>query len=77
VVRIGGDEFAALLPDTDAAAESAVRSRVEAACEAWRGTEPAARLSLSLGSAVPAPGERLRDAFRRADAAMYESKRAT
>ena len=77
VVRIGGDEFAALLPDTDAAAEPAVRRRVEAACAAWRGTEPTARLSLSVGSAVPASGEGLRDAFRRADAAMYESKRAS
>ncbi len=76
VVRIGGDEFAALLPDTDALAEGAVRRRVEAACATWRSSQPGAGLSLSIGSAVPAPGETLREAFRRADAAMYLSKRS-
>lgn len=77
VARIGGDEFAALLPDTDASAEEAVRGRVEAACATWRGSEPDARLSLSIGAAVPVFGETLRDAFHRADTAMYASKRRT
>ena len=77
VVRIGGDEFAALLPDTDASAEPAVRRRIEAACATWRGTQPESRLSLSIGAAIPLPDETLRAAFRRADAVMYESKRGT
>lgn len=77
VVRIGGDEFAALLPDTDASAEPAVRRRVIEACAAWRSSQSDALLSLSIGSAVPLAGETLREAFRRADADMYESKRRT
>jgi GGDEF domain-containing protein len=33
-------------------------------------------LSISLGAATSEPGEALRDTVRRADAAMYASKRA-
>ncbi len=77
VVRIGGDEFAALLSEADATAAAAVRRRVEDACRDWRGSRTAARVSLSLGWAVPVIGESLREAFRRADAAMYADKRAS
>lgn len=75
IVRVGGDEFAALLPKADAAAAAAVHRRVDSACDNWRGTQPDVRLSLSMGWAVPEHGETLRAAFRRADAAMYEAKR--
>lgn len=75
IVRVGGDEFAALLPHVDASAGAAVRRRVDAACDTWRGTQPGVRLSLSIGWVVPVPGETLREAFGRADAAMYEAKR--
>jgi diguanylate cyclase (GGDEF)-like protein len=76
VVRVSGDEFAALLPDGDARAAAVVRRRVDAACAAWRGSRPDVRLAISTGWAVPQPGEELREAFRRADASMYEDKRA-
>ena len=75
LARVGGDEFAALLPDADATAMTAVRHRVEAACASWRGSRAEARLSLSMGWAVPTLGESLRSTFSRADAAMYEAKR--
>jgi len=75
IVRVGGDEFAALLPKADASAAAAVRRRVDSACDNWRGTQPDVRLSLSMGWAVPVPGETLRAAFGRADAAMYQAKR--
>lgn len=75
IARIGGDEFAALLPDTDPSAGEAVRRRVLAACGAWEGSRPGIRLSLSLGWATPRPGDRLDDAMARADAAMYAAKR--
>ncbi|HEY8170636.1 MAG TPA: GGDEF domain-containing protein [Candidatus Limnocylindria bacterium] len=76
VVRLGGDEFAAFLPESDAAAAAAVRRRVDGACRHWRGSQPDARLSMSIGWAIPAEGETLAEAHRRADAAMYEVKRA-
>lgn len=76
VARIGGDEFAAFLPESEGAAAEVIRRRVDAACAAWRGSQPEMRLSMSIGWAVPEPGELLRDAYRRADAAMYEVKRA-
>lgn len=75
VVRLGGDEFAALLPDTDVTAVDAVRHRVWQACAAWRGSRPEMRLSVSMGWAVPRPGETLPEAFARADTSMYDAKR--
>lgn len=77
VVRLGGDEFAALLPDTDASAVEVVRRRVDQACAAWRGSRPDVRLSVSVGWAVPQPGETLHAAFGRADTSMYDAKRQT
>ena len=76
IVRLGGDEFAALLPETDATGVAALRARLDAACAAWRGSEPDARLSLSMGWAVPEWSESLASAFSRADRAMYEAKRS-
>lgn len=75
LARIGGDEFGALLLETDAAGAAAFRARVVAACAAWRGEEPVARLSISIGCAMPRAGETLRDAFAHADRNMYEAKR--
>jgi diguanylate cyclase (GGDEF)-like protein len=76
IVRLGGDEFAALLPETDATGVAALRARIDAACAAWRGSEPGVRLSLSMGWAVPEWSESLVSAFSRADRAMYEAKRS-
>ena len=76
VARVGGDEFGAILLETDAAGAAALRSRIAAACAAWRGPDPDVRLSLSIGFAMPVEGETLRDAFARADRAMYDAKRS-
>lgn len=71
--RVGGDEFALLLPDT-----SAEQATVPA--ERWRsaacGVElpPHLRLSLSVGIAQLAPADSEADLFGRADRAMYVSK---
>ena len=75
VVRSGGDEFAALLIEAGEPAAAAVEQRIGAACRAWRGSQPGLRLSLSIGWAAPVPGETLREAFCRADAAMYATRR--
>ena len=77
VVRLGGDEFAAFLPDGNAMTAAVVRRRMQTACATWRGSQPQAILSMSMGWAVPEPGETLHEAFRRADASMYEAKRET
>lgn len=77
VARVGGDEFAAFLPDAEPAAAEAVRQRIAVACAAWTGSVPGVRLGLSIGWAAPTPDETLREAFARADAAMYEVKRTS
>ncbi|WP_436409592.1 diguanylate cyclase domain-containing protein [Kaistia defluvii] len=72
--RIGGDEFAILLPGTDeAGAEKTIediRRLVDLNNQYYSGSA----LSLSLGAATSAPGESLEDVVKRADARMYEEK---
>jgi diguanylate cyclase (GGDEF)-like protein len=75
IARVGGDEFAAILPEADASSAEAVQRRVRAASAAWRGSRDELSLSISIGWAAPVAGERLLDAYGRADAAMYEAKR--
>jgi len=70
LARIGGDEFAVLLPETDAggAAEAAARLRARIA----RGRFPA----ISIGSAAQGSGgETAEDLLRSADLALYAAKR--
>ena len=72
--RIGGDEFAILLPGTDeAGAEKTIediRRLVDLNNQYYSGSA----LSLSLGAATSMPGETLEDVVKRADARMYEEK---
>ena len=73
--RIGGDEFALLLPHADADAAMAVMRRVLASAVSGESTfgRP---FSFSAGvSAYPAPSSHGRDLLRNADAALYWAKR--
>jgi diguanylate cyclase (GGDEF)-like protein len=71
--RIGGDEFAVLLPGADAEGARRLGARL-ARRLARRG--PAEGLGLSYGVAMPDKGgEPLDDVMRRADQALYESKK--
>jgi diguanylate cyclase (GGDEF)-like protein len=73
--RIGGDEFALLLPETSAAEARAVIERIAEDLEA-AGDRAGTPLRASFGVLVAEPG--LTDAeqlLRGADAAMYEAKR--
>lgn len=66
--RVGGDEFAILLVETDEARAGRFLQRLEGALKR-------AGIRGSLGSAQRRPGESLSDTLYRADQAMYVSKR--
>ena len=72
VARIGGEEFAVILPNTDAASARGVAERMRAAVEneAWL-TNP---LTISLGIATLLKHETASSLFVRADKAMYAAK---
>jgi diguanylate cyclase (GGDEF)-like protein len=75
--RVGGDEFAVILPNSDAAIGLEVGRRMLAA--ALRGGDPTAPIepfSLSIGvSAFPDPSPETHELYRHADAALYWCKR--
>ena len=74
VARVGGDEFLVLLPETDAAGAARFVKRLRMA--ALKTMCDGVCLSISLGAATSEPAEALSNTVRRADAAMYASKRA-
>ncbi|MFC2081565.1 diguanylate cyclase [Candidatus Bipolaricaulota bacterium] len=77
VVRLGGDEFLMVLPETDGEV-TAVGSRVlEAVAVAGdTGVEPFLPMSVSIGSASWHPNDQrdIADALEEADRAMYEDR---
>lgn len=73
--RQGGDEFALLLRRADTAAAMAVAARIVAEVQTRADEARLPRLSLSFGIVQVEDGERLDDAMRRADQALYEAKR--
>lgn len=73
--RIGGDEFAILLPATDERGGAAVIQRIHRLTELNNQFYGGLPLSFAVGAATQRPGERMEEVARRADAAMYEAKR--
>ncbi len=74
--RTGGDEFAIVAPETDAAGAMAVAERLRIAIETEFAAERPA-LTASFGIAVHRPGGLgLRDLFQAADGALYDAKEA-
>jgi diguanylate cyclase (GGDEF)-like protein len=73
--RIGGDEFAILLPNADEHAGQTLIEDIHRLCELNNQFYSATPLSFSMGVATSRPGERLESVARRADILMYESKR--
>ena len=71
--RIGGDEFALLLPETNAEQAAIVAARVAAV--ASRGADRLPRLSCGI-AAAPADGDDADTLIARADSALYATKRA-
>ena len=74
VARVGGDEFACVLFDSDEMAAAHVAARMLEAVLDTRSPSHAPRVS--IGVACAEPGTSLGECTRRADVAMYEAKRA-
>jgi diguanylate cyclase (GGDEF)-like protein len=77
VARIGGEEFAAVLPgaDLDATAEAAERIRAKVGEASVDVSSAKLAVTVSAGAAVLAPGEDGAALQARADARLYDAKR--
>jgi len=70
--RFGGDEFALVLPETNAEAASLVARRI---CESLANDGSGPKISVSVGIAVyPQNGETIESLLREADSALYSMK---
>ncbi len=76
VARVGGDEFMVLLPARDERGAATVVEQIHQVVELNNQFYPGTALSLSIGTATCAAGERLSDAVKLADTRMYQAKRA-
>jgi diguanylate cyclase (GGDEF)-like protein len=74
--RIGGDEFALLLPGTEERDAKLILEGIENLLEVNNQFYTGLPLSFAMGLATSEPGERLEAAVKRADLKMYEAKRA-
>jgi diguanylate cyclase (GGDEF)-like protein len=76
--RYGGDEFAVLLPGSSleeaAAVAQQIRHTFVSACHAEGISARYSRLSIGVGSLVPAAGGHMRDLVAAADEALYRAK---
>ncbi|MDW7651883.1 MAG: diguanylate cyclase, partial [Bacillota bacterium] len=74
VARIGGDEFAIILPNSSVELVEAACRRVREAINAYNEQYPKLTLSISVGYAVSRKDTNLRDLFKEADNNMYREK---
>lgn len=75
IARIGGDEFAVLLPEIDQAGIQSILERVRSSVEQFNSTQGQIPLSVSMGQTVSEPGETDMPALlKEADNRMYGEK---
>jgi diguanylate cyclase (GGDEF)-like protein len=74
--RIGGDEFAILMPGADRKAVSAMVETITELLHINNQFYSNAPISVSIGCATSMDGETMEDMVKRADRAMYDDKRA-
>jgi diguanylate cyclase (GGDEF)-like protein/PAS domain S-box-containing protein len=77
LARIGGEEFAVLLPDVDAGGAARVAEQIRAAVEALEvpsGERGSIRPTVSVGIAAHADGDDVEELLLRADDALYRAK---
>ena len=73
--RIGGDEFAVILPNTTESAVENACQRIQEAVESYNTTTPELPLSISVGFAIRNGSHKnLKDVFKEADNHMYRKK---
>ncbi len=71
--RVGGEEFAIILPNTDRSEAAHVAERLRQGIASTKMEAPEI-ITASFGAAQMVPGETAEDLLRRADNAMYEAK---
>jgi diguanylate cyclase len=78
VARLGGEEFAIVLPSADVgdASQAAERARTAVERAAFQYEGQALRVTISCGAAKAASGEDVTSLVKRADQALYASKSA-
>ena len=73
--RIGGDEFAVILPNTTESAVENACQRIQEAVESYNAVTPELPLSISVGFAIRNGSHKnLKDVFKEADNHMYRKK---
>ncbi len=74
VARIGGDEFAVLLPGSNAVEAGKAIQRIKQSIQLQNKGSLGPQVSLSLGTSTVAEGGSLKEALKQADAQMYRDK---
>jgi diguanylate cyclase (GGDEF)-like protein len=77
IARVGGDEFAVVLPSTDAKAAQQAIDRIQKAVAKEAKAAIGPKLKISLGCATGSQNESLEQVQRRADRNMYQQKRTS
>ena len=76
IARVGGDEFAVILPKTGSAATEAILARVRMHINNNNQSNKNLPLSLSMGMATAEHGQSLREAMKQAEKKLFDVKQA-